>query len=87
MSEYLQAAMQTARYDKLSNGGWFGALPRFHTVFAWGETQGECRVALQADLERAVEEALRNQRHLPTFVGIDTPHFSETASASTALQS
>ncbi len=73
MSAYVQAAMQTARYDKLSNGGWFGALPRFHAVFACGETQEDCYLALRADLESAIEEALRHRRQLPQFVGIETP--------------
>ncbi len=82
MSKYVQAVMQTARYDKLSSGGWFGALPRFHAVFAWVETQDECRVALQADLESAIEEALRNHRRLPAFLGIETPRFAETATGS-----
>ena len=77
MSDYMEAAMQTARYDKLSNGGWFGALPRFHAVFAWGETQEDCYLALRADLESAIEEALRNRRHLPEFSGIETPRLAQ----------
>lgn len=73
MSEYVQAAMQTARYDHLSSGGWFGALPQFHAVMAWGETEEACYHALQADLESAIAEALRNQRRLPEFIDVDSP--------------
>ena len=73
MHEYVEAAMQTARFDELSNGGWFGALPRFHAVMAWALTKEACYQALQADLECAIEEALRHHRPLPAFVGVSTP--------------
>lgn len=73
MTEYVLAAMQSARFDELSNGGWFGALPRFHGVYAWGQTAEDCYHALHADLESAIEEALRNNRLLPVFVGVETP--------------
>jgi predicted RNase H-like HicB family nuclease len=76
MSEYVQAAMQSARFDELSNGGCFRALPRFHNVYAWGQTAEECYHALQSDLESAIEEALWNNRRLPEFVGIETPTLS-----------
>ncbi len=73
MTEYIQAAMRNARYDELSTGGWFGALPQFHPVMAWGATEEACHQALQADLESAIEEALRNQRRLPQLAGVETP--------------
>lgn len=73
MSEYEQAAMMTARFDELSNGGWFGALPRFHGVYAWGRTAEDCYHALQTDQESAIEEALRNKRVLPDFVDVSMP--------------
>ncbi len=73
MSEYVQAAMQRARVDELSTGGWFGALPQFHAVMAWGATEQACRQALQADLESAIEEAVRNNRRLPQLAGVETP--------------
>ncbi|MDP9311738.1 MAG: hypothetical protein M3R24_12800 [Chloroflexota bacterium] len=73
MSAYVQAAMQTARFDTLSNGGWFGALPRFHAVMACAPTEEACYQALQADLERAIAEALQHHRPLPAFVGVTTP--------------
>ncbi len=73
MTEYVQAAMRTARIDELSTGGWFGALPQFHAVMAWGATEDACIQALQADLESAIEEAVRNNRCLPQLAGVETP--------------
>ncbi len=73
MMEYVQAAMRNASYDALPTGGWFGALPQFHAVMAWGVTAEACRQALQADLESAIEEAVRNNRRLPQLDGVETP--------------
>lgn len=73
MEEHIRAAMQTARVDQLRTGDWFGALPRFHAVFACGETEAACRRALQADVERAIAEALQHHRTLPYYYGVLTP--------------
>ncbi|MDP9310314.1 MAG: hypothetical protein M3R24_05390 [Chloroflexota bacterium] len=73
MVQYVQAAMRKARVDELSTGGWFGALPQFHAVMAWGATEEACIQALQADLESAIEEAVRHQRRLPQLDGVETP--------------
>ena len=73
MDEYVRAAMNTARFDQLRTGDWFGALPRFHAVFACGETEDACRQALQGRLERGIEEALRAGRALPYYFGVLTP--------------
>ena len=73
MHDYLAAAMATARFDELSSGGWFGAVPRFHVVIATGTTREECYAALQSDLAGAVREALRHNRPLPELAGVATP--------------
>ncbi len=73
MEEYVRAAMHTARVDQLRTGEWFGALPRFHAVFACGETEAACRHALQGRLERAIGEALQQNRPLPYYFGVLTP--------------
>ncbi len=81
MTEYVQAAMRNARYDELSTGGWFGALPQFHAVMAWGATEEACMQALQADLVSAIEEAVRNQRRLPQFEGVGIPTLDHLVSS------
>lgn len=81
MSEYVEAAMQSAGYDRLSSGGWFGALPWFHGVMAWGETEEACYHALLAELESAIEEAVRNQRRVPEFVGVATPQLEQAVNS------
>ena len=42
MQEYLDAAMQTARFDQLHTGGWFGATPQFHVVMTAAESREDC---------------------------------------------
>ncbi len=37
---------------------------------AWGTTEEVCMEALQANLESAIEEALRNHRYLPQPNGV-----------------
>jgi predicted RNase H-like HicB family nuclease len=78
MEAYLRAAMNTARFDTVGTGGWFGALPRFHAVFACGDTEEACHHALQGRLERAIEQALQHGRPLPYYFGVLTPeHVAE----------
>lgn len=77
MRDYVTAAMAQARFDQLSDGTWFGALPRFHAVYASATTQELCRKALEEDLRYAIAEAVRQRRQLPPFGDIAQPTASD----------
>ncbi len=41
--EYIDAALRSARYEKLSDGTYCGEVPRLHGVLATGATLEACR--------------------------------------------
>ena len=79
MHEYIAAALQTARFDQLHTGGWFGAIPQFHVVMAAAASRADCYWAIKEDLEAAVHEALQHGRPLPALAGVETPTLERTA--------
>jgi predicted RNase H-like HicB family nuclease len=50
-TQYLNAAMQRARFEILSDGAHYGEIPCLQGVWACGETLGACRNELQEVLE------------------------------------
>ena len=50
--QYVEAALRSARYDKLGDGTFYGEVPRLRGVLATGETLEECR----SQLAEVVEE-------------------------------
>jgi len=62
-TQYIQAAMSHADYDKDSHGGYFGEIPDLPDVWASGTTLEDCRQSLQAGLELWIVTALLT--HIP----------------------
>jgi len=50
-SEYIQAAIKRARYEKLEDDTWYAEIPGFQGVWANGPTVEECRADLIGALE------------------------------------
>ncbi len=49
-SEYLQAAMRKAQFERMENGEWFASIPGFVGLWATGSTEDEARQELIATL-------------------------------------
>lgn len=52
--QYVEKALQSARYDKLDDGTFYGEVPRLRGVLAIGDTLEECRNQLAEVLEEWV---------------------------------
>ena len=70
LSEYIQAAMRSARYEILEDGTFYGDIPGFQGVFANAETLEECREQLREVLEGWIVLGLRLGHSLPAAGGI-----------------
>ena len=70
LSEYIQAAMKSARYEILEDGTFYGEIPGFQGVFANTETLEACREQLREVLEGWIVLGLRLGHSLPTVDGI-----------------
>jgi predicted RNase H-like HicB family nuclease len=51
ITQYIQAAMKRAVYEKLSDGSYCGEIPGFQGVYASAGTLEDCREMLQEVLE------------------------------------
>jgi len=52
--QYVEKALQSARYDKLEDGTFCAEIPRLRGVLATGETLEECRSQLAEVIEEWV---------------------------------
>lgn len=71
VTAYFEAAMELARYDKLSDGTYAGEIPKLPGVVAFGGTLRECERELRATVEDWVLVGLRMGHPLPKLAGID----------------
>jgi len=71
LTEYIRAAMHGAKYEILSDGTFYGEIPRFQGVYANAETLETCREQLQEVLEGWIVLGLRMGHSLPVVEGID----------------
>jgi predicted RNase H-like HicB family nuclease len=69
--EYIQAAMDRARYEILSDdGSYYGRIPGFKGLWANANTLEECRRELQSALEEWLLLGIRFGDRLPVVKGI-----------------
>ena len=65
LSDYLERALAQAEYDKLEDGTFFGKIPSFKGVVAFGGTLRECESELHSTLEGWVLVGLKLGHELP----------------------
>jgi predicted RNase H-like HicB family nuclease len=70
LTNYIQAAMAHAEYEKLPDNTWFGHIVGLDGVWANAATREDCRVELQSALEDWILFRLTNQFLIPTIDGI-----------------
>ena len=71
LSEYMEHAMQKARYELIENGRFFATIPRCKGLWAVGKTLEECREELRSTLEDWLLLGLQLGHHLPVIDGIN----------------
>jgi len=68
LTEYIEAAMRKAMYDKLEDGTYCGKIPECPGTIAFGETLYECQIELRSVLEGWLLVKIRHGDHLPHHV-------------------
>ncbi len=71
LSDYVEAAMSQATYDKLDDGTYSGRIPSCKGVIAFGPTLRDCEDELRSTLEDWVLVGLKLKHRLPILAGID----------------
>ncbi|RJP80751.1 MAG: type II toxin-antitoxin system HicB family antitoxin [Candidatus Zixiibacteriota bacterium] len=71
LSEYIDAAMAQASYDKLEDGTFSGRIPPCQGVIAFGATLRECENELRSTLEEWILLGLKMGHPLPLIGDID----------------
>jgi predicted RNase H-like HicB family nuclease len=71
LSAYIEAALETAQYDKLEDGSFAGEIPKLKGVIAFGRTLRDCEGELRATLEDWILVGLRLGHKFPVLAGID----------------
>jgi predicted RNase H-like HicB family nuclease len=70
LSEYIQKALEKARYKVLEDGTWFAEIPDFESVWANATTVEECRHELVEVLEEWLVLKIRDHDSIPEIEGI-----------------
>lgn len=78
--EYIQAAMQKARYERLEDDTYCGEIPECPGTIAFGDTLQGCQKELQAALEDWLMNGVRHGDELPVIDGINLNTPSKVAS-------
>lgn len=65
LTEYIQAAMKQAEFERLRDGTIYGHIPGFQGVWANAKTQAACRRELQEVLEEWILFRLKHNLPLP----------------------
>jgi len=71
LSEYMEAAMAAAFYDKLEDGTFSGRIHECAGVVALGKSLRECEEELRSTLEEWILLGLKMGHELPVIAGID----------------
>lgn len=71
LTEYLNAAMELASYDKLEDATYGGRVPPCPGVVAFGPTLRACEEELRSVLEDWVLVGLKLGHRLPIVAGLD----------------
>jgi predicted RNase H-like HicB family nuclease len=70
LNDYMDHAMQQARYERLEDGTYFGDIPGFEGLWASGQTQQECARELRETLEEWILLNIADHTSLPTVDGL-----------------
>lgn len=71
LTDYIEAALSLAEFDKLDDGTFAGRIPPCLGVVAFGPTLRACELELRAVLEDWLLLGLKLGHHLPVVNGID----------------
>jgi len=71
LTKYINAAMNTARYEIMEDGNYYGEIPPCPGVWASGKTLEKCREELQEVLEEWLILKLKDGDPIPVIAGID----------------
>ena len=71
LSEYVDAAMAQASYEKLDDGSYSGNIPECSGVIAFGASLRECQDELRSTLEDWILVGIKLTHTLPVIAGID----------------
>jgi len=71
LSNYIEAAMSMAVYDKLENGTFAGRIPACKGLFAFGATLRTCEQELRSVLEDWILVAFKLKHSLPVIAGME----------------
>jgi len=70
LSEYIQKALEKARYKVLGDGTWFAEIPGFEGVWANAATVEGCRHELMEVLEEWLVLKIRDRDSIPEIEGV-----------------
>lgn len=71
LSDYISAALASAKYKLLEDGAYFGAIKKCQGVWASSSTLEGCREDLRRALEDWLLFSLRNGYRVPVISGIN----------------
>jgi len=71
LSKYINTAMNTARYEIMEDGNYYGEIPPCPGVWASGKTLEKCREELQEVLEEWLILKLKDGDSIPVISGVD----------------
>lgn len=71
LSDYVEAALDLAEYDKLDDGTFAGRVPECPGTVAFGMSLRDCEAELQSTLEDWIVVGLKLGQALPVLAGID----------------
>jgi len=77
LTDYIDAALAEAEFDKLDDGTFAGRIPSCRGVIAFAGTLRECERELRSVLEDWLLVGLKLGHHLPVLNGLDlnqVPH-------------
>ncbi len=80
LSEYIQKALEKARYKVLEDGTWFAEIPGFEGIWAKEATVEECRQELMEVIEEWLVLKIRDRDPVPKIEGV-TLEFKEERAA------
>jgi predicted RNase H-like HicB family nuclease len=68
--QYIQKALEKARYKLLDDGTWFAEVPGFQGVWANAQTVEECRQELMEVMEEWLILKIRDRDPIPEIEGV-----------------
>lgn len=71
LTDYVNASLECAKYDKLADGSFSGRIPKCKGVIAFGESLRECENELRSTLEDWILVGLKLGHRLPVINGIN----------------